>query len=67
VIAEYKMRFVEFILQSIPLVISLYAKKYLDDDLAQTLVELENDSSLPRIKTYDFIVGEFGFILCSLK
>jgi hypothetical protein len=61
------MKFVEFILQSIPLVISFYAKKYLDDDLAQTLAELENDSSLPRIKTYDFIVGELGFILCIFK
>ena len=56
------MKVVEFLIQSIPLLISLYAEKYQKDDLELTLNELENDSNVPRIQTYDFIVGKLTFL-----
>jgi hypothetical protein len=55
---QFKMKVVEFLFQTVPLIIQLYADQYLRDDLANTLRELEEDSNLPRIKTYDFIVGK---------
>ncbi|ODM93587.1 Oxygen-dependent choline dehydrogenase [Orchesella cincta] len=39
---------------------SIYADKYLKEDKALTLTELENDLNLPRIKEYDFIVGRLS-------
>ena len=57
------MRVVEFLLQAIPLLIQLYSEKYLQDDLERTMNELENDSNVPRIKSYDFIVGKFILLL----
>lgn len=50
---------VEFLFSAIPLLIELFVKHDMREDLAKTIQELENDSNLPRIKTYDFIVGNF--------
>lgn len=48
-----------FITASIALTIQKYADKYREEDLSKTLADLESDRSLPRIKTYDFIIGEY--------
>lgn len=55
----------EFLLNAIPLLIQLFVENDIKEDLSKTIQEVENDSSLPRIRTYDFIVGNFrtNFIL----
>lgn len=50
------MHLAAFLFASIPLLIKLYATKYRDDDYKQTLLELESELNVPRIKTFDFIV-----------
>lgn len=51
------MKLAAFLFGTVPLIIQFYAKKYAEDDLTETLNELEQDFGMPRIKTYDFIVG----------
>lgn len=46
-----------FVLSSLAVVIKLYAEYYQLKDFNETLKDLEHDDSLPRIKTYDFIIG----------
>lgn len=56
------MKLLNFILQSFPLMIQQYADYYRETDLDTTLSQLSNDLSLPRIQTYDYIVGNcFNF------
>jgi len=55
------MNLFSFALGSVVLAIKLYADFYEKEDLELTLTELKNDASLPRIKTYDFIIGTFSF------
>ncbi|ODM88481.1 Glucose dehydrogenase [FAD, quinone] [Orchesella cincta] len=50
------MKLAAFVLGTVPILIQFYADKYLKEDKALTLTELENDLNLPRIKEYDFIV-----------
>ncbi len=52
------MKLATFIFGAIPLLVQFYANKYQQDDKTKTLEELENDFGLPRIKSYDFIVGK---------
>jgi hypothetical protein len=52
------MNLVSFVLGSLPLIIRQYADHYKQLDLMSTLTELEGDLSLPRITTYDYIVGK---------
>lgn len=52
------MKLGAFVLQAIPLIMSYYVKKYMDDDKAVALVDLESDFGIPRIASFDFIVGE---------
>jgi hypothetical protein len=47
-----------FVVGSVGLIITLYSNYYQRVDLRKTLQDLERDLSLPRIKTYDFIVGK---------
>ncbi|ODM95746.1 Oxygen-dependent choline dehydrogenase [Orchesella cincta] len=58
------MKLAAFVLGSIPLIIQFYARKYLEEDKAIVLTELENDLNLPRIKEYDFIVVGAGTAGC---
>ncbi len=58
------MQLVSFVLGSLLLSIQQYADFYKELDLRSTLVELENDLSLPRIQTYDFIVAGAGSAGC---
>lgn len=51
------MKLAAFLFGTIPLVINFYVKKYIEDDKAVTLRDLEGDFGIPRIKSYDFIVG----------
>lgn len=43
---------------AVGLILSLYAAYYKQQDLEQTLVELEPDQGLPKIDVYDFIIGK---------
>jgi hypothetical protein len=52
------MKLAAFVLTAIPLLIQLYSKKSQEEDYAKTLTELEDEFGVPKIKTYDFIVGE---------
>lgn len=45
-----------FILTAMSLLVEQDAEKYRQDDYHKTKTELDADLSLPRIKTYDFIV-----------
>lgn len=47
-----------FVFAGLPVIIQQYADFYKKRDLEATLKELESDQGLPRIKEYDFIVGE---------
>jgi hypothetical protein len=51
------MNLVSFVLGSFPLMIQQYVDHYKNLDLMSTLTELEGDLSLPRITTYDYIIG----------
>lgn len=50
------------VLTSASLMIKQYAEQYRKGDLDMTLTELEPDLSLPRIKTYDFIIGKLNYL-----
>ncbi|XP_035713465.1 glucose dehydrogenase [FAD, quinone] [Folsomia candida] len=54
------------VLTSASLMIKQYAEQYRKGDLDMTLTELEPDLSLPRIKTYDFIIVGAGTSGCLL-
>jgi len=51
------MKWAAFVLTSIPLIIQHYAERYEEQDKARTLAELEEQNGVPRIKTYDYIIG----------
>lgn len=53
------MNLTTFVTASIALTIQKYADKYREKDLNLTLQELEEDMSLPNIKSFDFIVGTY--------
>lgn len=52
------MNLAAIILASITLLIQKYADYDKEEDYKITLSELKQDLNLPRIKTYDFIVGK---------
>ncbi|OXA44846.1 Oxygen-dependent choline dehydrogenase [Folsomia candida] len=58
------MKLAAFLFGTIPLVINFYVKKYIEDDKAVTLRDLEGDFGIPRIKSYDFIVVGGGTAGC---
>ncbi|XP_021956369.1 glucose dehydrogenase [FAD, quinone] [Folsomia candida] len=58
------MKLPAFVFGTVPLMVSFYARKYIEEDKAQTLTELENDFGIPRIKKYDFIVVGGGSAGC---
>ena len=51
-----------FIFSALPLMIQQYADFYKERDFKATLEELRPDLSIPRIETYDFIIGKATFI-----
>lgn len=51
------MKLAAFIFSAVPLLVQFYAKKYLEDDKTLALTELGNDFGFPRIKAYDFVIG----------
>lgn len=53
------MKLSSFVFGAIPLIIQYYAKKYMEDDKTIALQDLENDYGIPRIKSYDFIIGKY--------
>lgn len=53
------MNIAEFFLGSIPLLLQFYAEMYRETDLKNTMVELESELNVPKVKSYDFIIGEF--------
>lgn len=53
------MNVADFLLGSIPLLLQLYAEMYREMDFKTTMLELESESNVPQVKTYDFIVGMF--------
>lgn len=57
------MNVANFLWESIPLLLQLYANLYLKTDFDKTKVELETEFNVPKIKSFDFIVGEFLYIL----
>lgn len=56
------MNVLDFLWGSLPLLLEFYADLYLKTDFEKTMVELETESNVPKIKTYDFIVGKFNSI-----
>lgn len=52
------MNVATFLLGSIPLLIQFYVNMYRETDLKSTMLELENEFNVPKIKNYDFIVGK---------
>lgn len=52
------MNVVDFFLGSIPLLLQFYAEMYRETDFKNTLLELENEYNVPKIKTYDFVIGK---------
>lgn len=57
---EQRMNVADFLLGSIPLLLQLYAETYRETDFKRTMVELESERDVPKIKTYDFIVGKLS-------
>lgn len=55
---DYMMKVVTFMLSSISLLIQQYANNFEQEDLKLTLTQLRDDLGLPRIQTYDYIVGK---------
>ncbi len=51
------MNLASFVLSGIPLLIQNYAEEYQKLDYSSTLADLEGDLGLPRVQSYDFIVG----------
>ncbi len=61
-----EMNIYAFSVGSVALLIKLYIDYNQMKDLGTTLEELKADSSLPRIREYDFIVGEhLEIVRCS--
>lgn len=63
------MQLVNFILGSFSLLIQQYADYYQEQNLADTLTQLNNDLGLPCIQTYDYIVGNWillSFLSCQI-
>ncbi len=56
------MNVADFLLGSIPLLLQFYAEMYRESDYKSTMVELESERNVPKIKSYDFIVGKFRLI-----
>jgi hypothetical protein len=52
------MNWASFIFGSVALIIQQFADQDKLLDLAKTVAELNNDLSIPRIATYDFIIGK---------
>jgi hypothetical protein len=61
------MRIASFVLGSVALLIQHYADKYQQIDFTQTLAQLDADLNLPRIRQYDFIVGQTNLLISSKK
>lgn len=51
------MNIVNFLWNSIPLLLQLYADLYLKTDFEKTKAELETEYNVPKIKSFDFIIG----------
>lgn len=52
------MNIVDIFLGSIPLLLQFYAEMYRENDLKNTMLELDSEFNVPKIKSYDFIIGE---------
>lgn len=52
------MKVAEFLLGSIPLLVQFYADLYRKIDFENTMLELESEFNVPKVKTYDFIIGK---------
>lgn len=52
------MNVVDFFLGSIPLLLQFYAETYRETDFKSTLQELDKEFNVPKIKTYDFVIGK---------
>lgn len=48
----------DFLLSSIPLLLQFYAESYRETDFKNTMVELESQFNVPKVKTYDIIIGK---------
>lgn len=59
---KVKMNLFSLILATITLLIQEYADYDKEEDHNKTLLELKRDLNFPRIKSFDFIVGEWLFI-----
>ncbi len=55
-----KMNLADFVLGSIPLMLQLYSEMYRNTDYRSTMSELESEHNVPKMKTYDFIVGKLS-------
>jgi len=51
------MKWAAFVFSTLPLLIQRYAERYQQQDNAATLDQLEEEHGVPRIKTYDYIIG----------
>lgn len=47
--------------KSLPLLLQFYADFYLKADLQKTKEELKTEYNVPKIKTHDFVIGNFIF------
>lgn len=52
------MNVADFLIRSIPLLLQFYAEMYRETDFQNTMLELESEFNVPKVKTYDFIIGK---------
>lgn len=60
------MNLADFFLGSIPLLIQFYVEMFRETDLKNTMHELESEFNVPKVQSYDFIIGKLIFFMLNV-